>query len=216
MSYKLAIFDLDGTVLDTLDDLANAVNHTLEVHNMPTRTLKEIRAILGNGARNLIERSVPEGTDAAVTDGVFEYYKKYYEEHSEINTKPYDGVMDMLHALKDRGIKLAVLSNKPDAAVQPLAKKYFEGIFDYVSGEREGITRKPAPDGIYEALRVLDIPPEDAVFVGDSEVDIDTAKNAPMTCISVCWGFRDADFLLESGATRIVSRANELFDEITK
>ena len=213
---KAIIFDLDGTVLDTLDDLANAVNHTLEVHNMPKRTLKEIRAILGNGARNLIERSVPEGTDAAVTDDVFEYYQKYYREHSEINTKPYDGIMDMLGTLKERGVKLAVLSNKPDAAVQPLAKKYFPGIFDYVSGEKAGIVRKPAPDGIYEALRVLDIPLEDTVFIGDSEVDIDTAKNASMDCISVCWGFRDADVLWDSGATCVISTADALLAEIIK
>lgn len=216
MSYKLAIFDLDGTVLDTLDDLADSVNHALAVHNLPERSIDEIRTFIGNGARLLIERSVPEGCGKAVTDLVFTEFQTYYKTHGDIKTKPYDGVIDMLAKLRARGVRLAVLSNKPNFAVQILCERYFGGVFDSAAGEKAGVPRKPAPDALYTILADYSVSVSDAVYIGDSEVDIETAKNANMDCISVTWGFRDGDFLAASGATRSVSTVSGLFDAIIK
>lgn len=216
MSYKLAIFDLDGTLLDTLDDLTDSVNHALEEFVFPTRTTAEIRSFIGNGAKMLISRAVPDGTDEATTLAVLNSYSEWYKTHSEIKTKPYDGIMDMLCELKKRGVRLALLSNKPDSAVQTLNKRYFDGIFDFAAGERAGIPRKPAPDAIFGLLKELGFDSTDAVYIGDSDVDIEVADNAGMNCISVCWGFQDREHLEERGAKRIASTAAELFDEIVK
>ena len=216
MSYKLAIFDLDGTLLDTLDDLADAVNHALNVYNLPLRTKDEVCSFIGNGARMLISHAAGENADADTTLAVFNEFSTYYKTHGDIKTKPYNGVVDMLDKLKKSGVKLAMLSNKPDYAVQILNKQYFGDIFDFAAGERAGIPRKPAPDAINAILADFNISATETVYIGDSDVDIEVAKNADMDCISVSWGFRDANFLREHGATCIVASANALFDEITK
>ncbi len=210
MKYKLAIFDLDGTVLDTIDDLADSVNHALTENSLPTRTTAEVCSFVGNGIRSLIERSVPEGTDSAVTDAVFDEFREYYKTHNAVKTRPYDGICDMLHSLKDRGITLAVLSNKADFAVQTLVEMYFPGIFDYVAGEKVGVPRKPAPDAVNAILAELDFDRKEAVYIGDSEVDIKTAANADMDCISVTWGFRDEAKLKDEGASCLARTVSEL------
>lgn len=210
--YQLYIFDLDGTILNTLDDLAASTNAALEMHHFPQRTVDEVRRFVGNGIGKLIERAVPENTDTAVTTDVLEDFKKHYKVHCADRTKPYDGVLDMLMTLKQRGAKLAVVSNKADFAVQELCQNYFPDVFDFVVGEREGIRRKPCPDSVNEVLRYLNTDREDALYIGDSDVDIETANNAQMDILSASWGFRDVDFLNAHGAKKIINCPEELLD----
>lgn len=200
MKYKLVIFDLDGTVLDTLGDLCNSVNFALKSYNLPERSLDEVRTFVGNGIRRLIDLSVPENTALSVTDSVFDAFKAHYKEHSSDNTKPYNGIAELLVELKEKGILTAVVSNKADFAVNSLADRYFDGLFSYISGEKEGIPRKPAPDMVQNAIEFFGVSSEDAVYVGDSEVDIMTAKNSGLDSIIVTWGFRDKEILINSGA----------------
>lgn len=239
-AYDTVIFDLDGTLLNTLEDLKNSLNHALSVMGFPTRTLEEVRLAVGNGARMLIRRSVPESVgSSAAGDAVIEealsHFRSYYEKHCNDCTAPYDGILPMLQELKNRGFRLAVVSNKPDAAVKTLCSLYFSNWIPVAIGEREGVRRKPAPDSVYTALRELnasgfvscgDIPasgsPESdisstdplflrrALYVGDSDVDIATAAAADMDCISVTWGFRDEAFLRAHGASRIIHAPSEL------
>ena len=216
MSYKLAIFDLDGTILDTIDDLADSVNHALNENSLPARTVAEVRSFVGNGIRSLIERSVPSGTDIAVTDAVFNEFREYYKTHNAIKTRPYDGICEMLRSLKSNGATLAVLSNKADFAVQTLVEMYFPSIFDYVAGEKVGVPRKPAPDAVNAILAELDFARGEAVYIGDSEVDIKTAANAGMNCISVTWGFRDETKLSAAGASCFARTVGELESAILK
>ncbi len=207
---KLIIFDLDGTVLDTLADLAAALNFALQKNGLPARRTAEVRAFVGNGIRKLIERGVPAGTDEATVDAVHRDFTRYYEAHCADATAPYPGVRETLAALRGAGYKTAVVSNKADYAVQKLAEIYFPGDFDYVTGEREGVRRKPAPDTALAALKALNVSAGEALFVGDSEVDIETARNAGMPCVSVTWGFKDRDFLLAHGAETLIDRPLEL------
>lgn len=216
MSYKLAIFDLDGTILNSLDDLADSVNHALEINSFPTHSIDSIRTFIGNGARLLAKRSLPEGADDATIERVLADFQAYYKTHGDIKTKPYDGVLSALDTIKKQGIKLAVLSNKPDSATQTLCKRYFGDTFDYVAGEKSGIPRKPAPDGVDVILNQLGIDKCDAVYIGDSEVDVETAKNSGLDCISTAWGFRDESVLLDAGATCIVYDTDALLNAITK
>ena len=210
MSYRVALFDLDGTVLDTLQDLANSTNAVMEMHGFPTHTVDEVRQFVGNGIAKLIERAVPAGTDAATQKAVLESFKAHYGAHCADCTKPYDGVPQMLQALRAAGVKTAVVSNKADFAVQELAKRYFEGSFDFALGERADIAKKPAPDMVYHVLEQLGATADSAVFIGDSDVDILTAKNAGLPAIGVCWGFRDRACLLEAGAVRLADTVAEL------
>lgn len=210
MKYKLAIFDLDGTLLDTLGDLCDSVNYALTSVGFPERTLDEVRHFVGNGIRRLIERSVPEGSDKASVDRAFEIFKAYYKDHSALKTAPYEGIPSLLNELRALGVKLAVVSNKADFAVQSLCSHYFGEVFDYAVGERAGIRRKPAPDSVNEVLAELGTAREDAVYIGDSEVDIETAKNADMDCIAVDWGFREREKLLSAGGKQIASNVSEL------
>lgn len=208
MSRSAVIFDLDGTLLDTLDDLANAVNHFLRTHGYPERTKNEVRNYLGNGARDLIRRSLPEKVD----DGTFaEYvkeYMEYYNAHSQIETKPYDGVLRLLDELKGNGILTAVVSNKPDVAVKDLCRKYFGDLVDFALGDRDDIARKPSAEPVLYAMDAIGC--QRAVYVGDSEVDILTARNANLPCVSLAWGFRDREFLEERGAAHLADNAEEL------
>lgn len=212
--YKLAVFDMDGTILDTLEDLKDSTNFALEKCGYPTRSYDEVRRFVGNGIRKLIERAVPEGLTVEQIDRVHEVFTEHYKVHCADKTKAYDGIKPLLEKLRASGVKTAVVSNKADYGVQELCKEYFDGLFDYAVGEREGIRRKPAPDAVNEALRVLGIGKSEAVYIGDSDVDFETAKNAELPCISVLWGFRDEEFLREKGATLFVRDPAEIYDII--
>jgi len=205
------IFDLDGTLLDTLRDLADAVNYALRKNGMQEHSIEDIRRFVGNGVKKLIERAVPDGTDVSTYNNVFSDFRTYYMEHSLDSTKPYDGIRELLQELKKRGCKMAVVSNKMMAATQELVTHFFPEI-EVAMGENEaeGIRKKPAPDMVFEALKQLGEDPETAVYIGDSDVDIQTAKNAGLPCISVLWGFRNKDFLQEHGATSFIEHPKEL------
>ena len=209
---KAIIFDLDGTLLDTLEDLKNAVNAALEHYKMPRRSLDEVRSFVGNGLRNLMIRAVPDGEENPKFEDALSYLKDYYAIHCKDNTGPYPGIMEMLDELKERGITMAIVSNKIDSAVKELDKEYFNGYMSAAIGEMEGVARKPAPDTVLKALEECDLKPEDAIYVGDSDVDIATAKNTGIPCISVSWGFRDTAFLKEHGATQIIDNPAELLE----
>ena len=209
-NYDTVIFDLDGTLLDTLEDLADAVNYALREKGMPGRTLAEIRRFVGNGVRSLLELSVPEGTADPMLEEVLALFRSHYAVHCNDKTCAYEGVLPLLRELAAEGYALAIVSNKPDFAVKELAEIYFGGIIPVAIGEREGVTKKPAPDTVREALRELGMPAETAVYVGDSEVDIRTAENAGLPCITVLWGFRDEAFLREQGAVRFAGTPEEV------
>ena len=212
ITYNTYIFDLDGTLLDTLTDLAASTNYALRTHGMPEHTIDEVRRFVGNGVRKLMERAVPDGTDNPLFDEAFATFRQYYMEHSLDTTRPYEGIPDMLAALKAKGCHLAVVSNKMMAATQELCRHFFPETIEVAIGENEaeGIRKKPAPDTVIAALRQLGVGEEGAVYVGDSDVDIDTARNSNLPCISVLWGFRDRDFLLQHGASTLISAPKEL------
>lgn len=210
MAYKLAIFDLDGTILDTLEDLADATNFALREHGYPERTIEEVRRFVGNGIRRLIERAVPGELTTEEIDRVHNTFSAYYQQHCADKTRPYEGILQLLERLRAAGCLTAVVSNKADAAVQPLCRHYYKGLFDYAVGERAGIRRKPAPDSVQEVLRRLRVDPADAVYIGDSEVDIQTAANAGLDSIIVTWGFRERTFLESQGGRRFVDRPEEI------
>lgn len=216
MKYDAVIFDLDGTLLDTLEDLKNAVNEALRTQKLPERTLDEVRRFVGNGIVNLMRRAVPEETEDIVFDEVMRVFRAYYAEHCQDNTTPYPGICDLLRQLKDKHIKTAVVSNKADFAVKELIPVYFDGLIQTAHGENEeaGIGKKPSPDMVKLALRELDCPAERAVYVGDSDVDLKTAANAGMDCISVSWGFRSREFLAAHGAQNIANQPWELLQKI--
>ena len=189
---KAVIFDLDGTLLNTLDDLADSTNYALSRFGYPTRTIEEVRQFVGNGVAKLIERAIPEGKNNPNFEKCLAIFKENYAQNMYNKTAPYNGIIEMLSNLKSKGIKIAVVSNKFDLAVKELCKKYFEGFIDFAAGENEaqGIKKKPAPDTVISVLNEFNFASEDAVYVGDSDVDIMTAKNSKMPCISVTWGFR--------------------------
>lgn len=214
MKHKAIIFDLDGTILDTLEDLKNSANFALSKNGLPVRTIDEIRAFVGNGIRLLIERAVPENTDSGVVDSCFEDFKAHYKEHSADNTKPYEGIIALLEELKSKGVKLAVVSNKADFAVQSLVEKYFPDLFDFAVGEREGIRRKPCPDSVNEAMNVLGVTSDEVFYVGDSEVDVETSHNAGVECVSVTWGFRDKCVLESLSPEYIIDKPSQLMELI--
>lgn len=210
MKYKAAVFDMDGTILDTLSDLANAMNYELCKNGMPVRTIDEIRRFVGNGIQKLIERAVPVGTTSSTVNAIFVDFIDYYKTHCEIATKPYDGIESLLKKLKEAGLKTAVNSNKADAAVQILCERYFPNLFDCAVGEKEGIAKKPAPDSVNEILRQLGVPKHEAVYIGDSDVDFETARNAGLDFIGVDWGFRGKDFLRACGAEKIAMNMEDV------
>lgn len=213
---KAVIFDLDGTLLNTLDDLADSTNYALSKFGYPTRTIEEVRQFVGNGVAKLIERAIPEGKNNPNFEKCLSIFKENYAQNMYNKTAPYNGIIEMLSNLKSKGIKIAVVSNKFDLAVKELCKKYFEGFIDFAAGENEaqGIKKKPAPDTVLSVLNEFNFAPEDAVYVGDSDVDIMTAKNSKMLCISVTWGFRDEKFLLENGATILINAPSEIYNHL--
>ena len=200
------LFDLDGTLLDTLEDLKDGVNHALRAFGYPEHTLQEVRAMVGNGARMLIARAVPEGAEV---EPVLACFQEYYQGHCRIKTKPYDGIERTMELL-GREYPLAIVSNKPDGAVKKLCAEYFPGI--YAQGEQPGCPRKPAPDMLYIAMEKIGV--DRCIYVGDSEVDVLTARNAAVPCLSVTWGFRDKSFLKEHGAQAMIQRPLELLYHI--
>ena len=208
--YELAIFDLDGTILDTLDDLTDSMNYALKEHGYPTRTKEEIRSFVGDGLLMLTRRAIAPETDETVIQNVLATQKAYYKDHCADKTKPYAGILELLAELKKAEVKLAVVSNKADYAVQILCEQYFSGIFHMAVGEKESVKKKPAPDSVYAVLNALQVEKEHAVYIGDSEVDVETAKNAGLDAVLVTWGFRDAQFLCEKGAKTLVNDINEL------
>lgn len=209
---KLLIFDLDGTLLNTLEDLTNSTNYALKYFDYPQRTIEEVRNFVGNGVAKLIERAIPNGKNNENFDKCLEIFKENYAKNMNNKTAPYSGIIELLQNLKSKNYKIAVVSNKFDAAVKELCKKYFPNLIDIAAGENEklGIKKKPAPDTVNQVLEIFKIPNTQAIYIGDSEVDIMTAQNAQMPCISVTWGFKDKDFLLKNNAKIIINSPDEI------
>lgn len=210
MKYKTVIFDLDGTLLDTLQDLTNSVNFALHSMQYPERSLTEVRMFVGNGISKLIERAVPEGTDEQSEKKTLQIFKSHYEQHCEDYTAPYPGVYELLSDLKEMNVPMAIVSNKADFAVKKLCEKYFSDYISLAIGECDGVRKKPSPDTVFAAIAQLNAQQESAVYIGDSEVDIETARNAKIDSVCVTWGFRDEDFLWERGASVCVDSAAKL------
>ena len=208
------IFDLDGTLLNSLEDLRVSVNYALYGFKYPKQTLDMFRRNFGNGIEKLMERSLPDGKDNVNYEVCLEIFKEHYKTHMSVNTKPYPHIIETLAALKSRGYKLAVVSNKFDAAVKPLCQKYFKSLIDVAIGQSKDTKKKPAPDTVYMALDELESSAETSIYVGDSEVDIQTAKNSGMDCISVSWGFKTKEFLEQNGASVIIDNPLEIFNYI--
>lgn len=200
MNMKYIIFDMDGTLLDSLTDLQNTLNYCFRKEGFPERTYQEVRTFVGNGLRTLIERAVPQGTTDEKTDEILEAFKPHYMEHCMDFTAPYEGIMDMLVKLKEAGYKMAIVSNKADAALKHLSEHFFGEFIDVAVGERAGMDKKPAPDLVYLAMEEIGATKDNTVYIGDSEVDYQTAMNSGLKCISVLWGFRDRELLEEYGA----------------
>lgn len=211
-AYSTAIFDLDGTLLDSLEDLHLSTNAALAEHGLPARSLEEVRRFVGNGIRKLVERAVPAGTDDAQRDAVYEDFCAHYAAHCEDHTGPYAGIPELLAHLRAAGVRLAVVSNKGDFAVQELVSRQFPDTFDAILGENEaaGIRKKPAPDMVEAALERMGATRDSLVYIGDSEVDVQTAANVGCPCVSCTWGFRSVDELLAAGATVFVDTPDEL------
>ena len=210
MCYDAVIFDLDGTLLDTLGDLAASTNRALSHFGLPRRSLEEVRQFVGNGVEKLIRRAVPAGTDESLILDCLDWFKGDYLEHMEDQTAPYPGVLALLEALRDNGCKAAVVSNKFDGAVKGLCRKHFGDLLPAAIGERKKKKKKPARDLVDLCIAELGVPAERCVYVGDSDVDIQTAANAGLPCLSVSWGFRSRDFLLEHGAAEILDTPDAL------
>lgn len=213
MNKKAVIFDLDGTLLNTLQDLTDSTNFALAQFDYPPKTIEQIRQYVGNGVSKLIERAVPNGLDNPYFEKCLNLFKAHYKENMFNKTEPYDSIISMLEEIKSHKIKTAVVSNKFDTAVKGLCEKYFDDLIDFCAGENElqGIRKKPAPDTVLKVLNEFGIKSDDAIYIGDSEVDIQTAKNAKIECISVLWGFKDKEFLLDNGAKILISEPNEIF-----
>lgn len=211
MKYNAILFDMDGTILDTIDDLRDAVNHTLAMYGYPLSDTQRVRDATGNGARELMAGCLPQGVDTPDFEAILKEYKAYYAAHTCVKTAPYEGIVALLDELQAGGCKVAIVSNKPDSAVKPLAARFFPGIPAF--GEA-GLPRKPAPDMVYHALEVLGADKETAAYVGDSEVDVATAKNAGMDLLAVSWGFRSRERLKKSGAVNIADDIAQLREKV--
>lgn len=208
------IFDLDGTLLDTLEDLKDSTNYALKVFGFPTRTLDEVRAFVGNGLRMLIRRAVPTQTDEATVDTVLAEMKRHYSQNYHNKTKPYTGIPEILGRFHDEGYPMAIVSNKADSVVSLLRTLYFDKLIPVAVGEMPGVARKPAPDMVYVGVERLGVSRENAVYIGDSEVDLQTAKNSGLPCLSVTWGFRSEVQLIEAGAQKLCHSPEELYEAV--
>ncbi|WP_231294337.1 HAD family hydrolase [Segatella buccae] len=208
--YDTYVFDLDGTLLSTLGDLAASTNHALRANGMPERTLDEVRRFVGNGVKKLMERAIPGGLGNPLFEKTYADFREHYLHHNLDTTRPYPGIMEMLTDLRRRGKRVAVVSNKFYAATADLCRHFFGPLVEVAIGEREGIRKKPAPDTVNEALSQLGADRATAVYIGDSDVDVMTAFNSHIPCISVLWGFRDRDFLVAHGANTFITSPGEL------
>ena len=210
MKYQAVLFDMDGTVLDTLDDLCDSINHSLAEFSLPQVSREHVRQCLGNGAAFLVSHSIPSDSSPELEADVLAFYKPWYDAHCLIKTAPYEGILPMMQSLKEQGLRLAIISNKPDRAVQELSDAFFPGLLELSVGESPSVRRKPAPDTVLTAASQIGLSVDQCVYVGDSEVDLQTARNAGMDCISVTWGFRDEAQLIEAGASVLVRTPEEL------
>lgn len=213
-TYETVLFDLDGTLLNTLDDLRDSVNYALEEKGFPPRTLAEIRSFVGNGIANLVQLATPEGTDADTAAQCLDLFRPHYKAHMQDKTAPYAGVLEVLDGLNAAGVKLAVVSNKFDPAVQELCPVYFGDRIPFAFGEQPGYAKKPAPDLVHLALERLGADASKAVYIGDTDVDVQTAHNAGLPCVGVTWGFRDRTVLEEAGAEVIVDSPEALLAQL--
>lgn len=204
------IFDLDGTLLNSLEDLHACFNHAIEHFGYPSRNIEEIKSFVGNGIKKAIERALPHEVSSEELDKITDYFREYYKDHMLELTKPYDGVIDLLINLKSKGYKTAIVSNKYDDAVKKLSENYFGNLIDIAVGEGYGVRRKPEIDGILKAIEILDSKLENCIFVGDSDVDIMTSSNAEIPCISVLWGYKDKEFLISKGAKHIAETTKDI------
>lgn len=216
LTKRYAIFDLDGTLLDTLDDLTDSMNYMLGKHNFPLRTRDEVRNFVGNGVRKLVERAVPNDykEDDEFIDKFYNDFSLYYNSHSDIKTSPYPGTLDMLDKLLENGFDIAIVSNKIDSAVKDLSMKFFGERIKAAIGEKPSIRHKPEPDMVFMAMEKMDADKGNSIYIGDSEVDIQTAKNSGIPCISVLWGFKDRKFLEMSGASILVDSMESLGEKL--
>ena len=216
MKFEAIIFDLDGTLLNTLDDLATSVNHALSEMGYPERTKAEVCDFVGTGVRILMERAMPEGATTQDVDRCLASFTAHYMQNMDNLTAPYPGIMELLDTLNARGIQVGVLSNKVDTAVKPLAKKYFGDRVTLAMGEREGVRKKPAPDALHEILHLMGVDASRALYSGDSQVDVLTGQNAGVSVIAVSWGFRSREALLLAGADCVIDRVDQFLTEMEK
>ena len=216
MNIKAVIWDLDGTLLNTLDDLAASVNAALAMNGMPLRSTEEVRAFVGNGIRNLMMRAVPGGEANPAFDKALEDFTRHYGAHSRDRTRPYDGILEMLDKLSAAGVKHAIVSNKIDFAVKALSRAYFGERMCAAIGDDPSRARKPAPDSVFAAMREMGVTAQETVYVGDSDVDVLTARNAGVPCVAVLWGFRDEACLRAAGAGRLAHTPDELREIIER
>ena len=210
MKYTTIVFDCDGTLLDTLTDLRNAVNYVLRAHDLPERSVSEVKAALGNGVAHLMRQSLPDSISEAEFNTYLDEFKAYYGEHLQDYTAPYPGMLDVLDTLRAKGYKLAIVSNKIQEGITPLNKEYFGDRLPVAIGERPGLQRKPAPDMVLQALKELGSTQDESIYIGDSEVDVATAKNSGLLCIGVTWGFRDEQLHKDLGVKYIARKAEDI------
>ena len=215
MKYNTIVFDMDGTLLNTLEDLTDSVNYALQICGYTQRTLDEVRRFVGNGVRVLMNQAVPAGTSDEDIVKCLTIYRKHYSENMQHKTRPYEGINELLKSLKEKDIKLAIVSNKYDSAVKALCKDYFQDFIRIAIGESPEVDKKPAPDSVFTALEQLGAVKEESLYVGDSEVDVQTARNAGLKCIGVTWGFRDREVLAAEGADIIIDRPQELLEYLS-
>ena len=210
MKYTTIVFDCDGTLLDTLTDLRNAVNYVLRAHDLPERSVPEVKVALGNGVAHLMHQSLPDSISEAEFNTYLDEFKAYYGEHLQDYTAPYPGMLDVLDTLRAKGYKLAIVSNKIQEGITPLNKEYFGDRLPVAIGERPGLQRKPAPDMVLQALKELDSTQSESIYIGDSEVDVATAKNSGLLCIGVTWDFRDEQLHKDLGVKHIARKSEDI------
>lgn len=210
--YDTVIFDLDGTLLNTIDDLMDAVNYTMREYGYCEYSVSDIKSFVGNGIKNLMIKATPDGEENEKFDEIFQCFKAYYGEHCQVKTAPYEGIMELISVLHDKGYKMAIVSNKVNSAVEELNKIYFDKYIGVAIGERDGIRKKPSPDSVFEAMKILDSKQENTLYVGDSEVDARTAINSGIDYVLVKWGFRDMDILGEFSPIAFIDKARELVE----